>query len=374
MSTIEMSRCRAEQSGGFAVPAQFKSIAGADFFARQLNANGRAVDSCPADRHRGIRGEHASISHDQVSRRSVFVSQYVFNNAGIAVARLHRHPNLITGVHQILLPVAEAAINECTPWSDALVEPWRNPGYSIALGIVNFGEHSDSALGQATCSRRALPRRRIHFMERAFRTLRGPGQSELEIKRSRFLGRAEPVRDEAAFADLIAAIRATHPDASHHAFAYRLGRSGEIARFSDAGEPGGTAGRPMMEVLIREEVVDAAIVVSRYFGGTLLGTGGLTRSYGQAAAGAVRSAGYATMSPHTEMLVTIDYGHFGAMEQALKRADLAAGQTTYSDVVSLMVQVPAGEEAAFGSLIADLTAGAGLVEAGKTVFLPDRGA
>jgi hypothetical protein len=142
MSTIEMSRCRAEQSGDFAVPAQFKSIAGADFFARQLNANGRAVDSCTADRHRGIRGEHASISHDQVSRRSVFVSQYVFNNAGIAVARLHRHPNLITVIHQILLPVTEAAINECTPWSAALVDQQSIPGRSIVPGIVKFAEHS----------------------------------------------------------------------------------------------------------------------------------------------------------------------------------------------------------------------------------------
>ncbi|MDB5077908.1 MAG: YigZ family protein [Chloroflexi bacterium] len=208
-------------------------------------------------------------------------------------------------------------------------------------------------------------------MERAFRTLHETGRSEIEIKRSRFLGIAEPVHDEAGFQDLLARVRAAHPEASHHAFAYRLGREGETARFSDAGEPGGTAGRPMMEVLIREEVVDAGVVVTRYFGGTLLGSGGLTRAYGQTAAEAIRAAGFARMRPHTEMLVTIDYGQYGGMEQALQRANLGVSETTFTDTVSLVVRVPAGEEDAFTSMVADLTAGVGLVEPGKTVFLPE---
>jgi len=84
-------------------------------------------------------------------------------------------------------------------------------------------------------------------MEHTFRTLRAVGVSVLEIKRSRFLGRAEPFVDEPGFQRLLAQVRAAHREARHHAFAYRLGREGEIARFSDDGEPGGTAGRPMME-------------------------------------------------------------------------------------------------------------------------------
>ena len=140
---------------------------------------------------------------------------------------------------------------------------------------------------------------------------------ELEIKRSRFLGRAAPLRTEEAVQAWLAATRAAHPDANHHCFAYRLGVSGDAGRFSDDGEPGGTAGRPIMEVLLREALVDVAVVVTRYFGGVLLGAGGLTRAYSQSAAGAVRAAGFLSMRPHTEIDVTIDYASLGALEQLL---------------------------------------------------------
>ncbi len=206
---------------------------------------------------------------------------------------------------------------------------------------------------------------------RAFRTLRAIGESELEIKRSRFLGQAEPLRDEAATQTLLARVRAQHPDASHHAFVYRIGHEGEIARFSDDGEPGGTAGRPIMEVLLREAVVDAMVVVTRYFGGTLLGAGGLTRAYGQAAAEAVRAAGCTSMRPHTLISATVDYAQYGALEQALLRIGLAATDTHYTDTVCLTVPVPSGQEHAFGVLVADLTAGAGRVAAGRTIYLPE---
>jgi uncharacterized YigZ family protein len=208
-------------------------------------------------------------------------------------------------------------------------------------------------------------------VDRAFQTLAGPGASEIEIKHSRFFGHAEPVTNEEGFQQILTRIRAAHPDASHHAFAYRLGREGATARFTDAGEPGGTAGRPIMEVLIRDDVVDAAVIVTRYFGGTLLGSGGLTRAYGQAGAAAVRAAGLAHMRPHTAMHVTIAYGHYRALEQALQNADLGISGAEYTDLVRLRVRIPSGEEAAFGALVADVTAGTGLIEPGLTVYLPE---
>jgi uncharacterized YigZ family protein len=207
-------------------------------------------------------------------------------------------------------------------------------------------------------------------MERAYRTLKTVGTSELEIKRSRFLGRAEPIGDELGFQQLLTLMRTAHPDARHHAYAFRLGRAGEVARFSDDGEPGGTAGRPAMEALLRDEVVDGAVVVTRYFGGTLLGSGGLTRAYSQAAAEAIRAAGIVSMRPHTEMHVVIDYEIYGALEQTLKRAGLSVGATSFADVVTVAVRVPAGQEPRLVSLVADLTAGAGLVEPGSTMYLP----
>lgn len=205
----------------------------------------------------------------------------------------------------------------------------------------------------------------------AFRTLRGEGIAELEIKRSRFLGQAAPVRDEAAVHALLASVRSAHPDASHHCFAYRLGLAGEAARFSDDGEPGGTAGRPIMEVLLREELVDVAVVVTRYFGGILLGSGGLTRAYSQTAAEAVRAAGFVAMRPHTEVRVTVEYSRLGALEQALLRAGLVASAKEYTDRVTLLVPVPAGDEPSFAAVVADLTGGGGLVVPGPTLYLPE---
>ncbi len=207
--------------------------------------------------------------------------------------------------------------------------------------------------------------------ERAFQTLRQTGRSELEIKRSRFLGHAEPVADEGAFRRLLERVKAVHSEASHNAFAYRLGRDAGAARFSDDGEPGGTAGRPMMEILIREDVVDAAVVVTRYFGGTLLGSGGLTRAYSQAASQALRAAGLVRMIPHAEMVVTLEYTHFGAVEKALQRAGIGLHEAAFTDVVTVKARVAAGGEAAFASLLADLTAGSAQVEIGGTVYLAE---
>ncbi len=206
-------------------------------------------------------------------------------------------------------------------------------------------------------------------MERPFNTLRGAGDSELEIKRSRFLGRAEALHNVEGFHELLARVRAAHPEAGHHAFGYRLGMAGETARFSDDGEPGGTAGRPIMEMLMREEIVDAAVIVTRYWGGTLLGSGGLTRAYGQAAGEAVRAAGLARMMPHTTVSVSIAYGHYGGVEQMLRVAGFTTGETAFSDIVKLSVFVPEGQEQAFAATLADLTAGAALVEPGQTVYL-----
>jgi uncharacterized YigZ family protein len=206
-------------------------------------------------------------------------------------------------------------------------------------------------------------------VERPFNTLHGTGDSALEIKRSRFLGRAAPLSSVQAFQDLLAGVRAAHPEAGHHAFAYRLGISGEAARFSDDGEPGGTAGRPIMEMLLREQIVDAAVIVTRYWGGILLGSGGLTRAYGQAATEAVRGAGLTRMTPHTSVSITIEYAQYGGVEQMLLHAGLRAGETVFSDVVTLVVFVPAGAEEAFKATIGDLTAGSALLDTGATVYL-----
>lgn len=197
------------------------------------------------------------------------------------------------------------------------------------------------------------------------------GRAELEIKRSRFLALAAPASDEAAARALVAGERARYPDANHHTFAYRLGEGGAISRISDDGEPGGTAGRPMMEVLLREALVDAVVVVTRYFGGTLLGAGGLIRAYGKAATEAIHTAGFRHMRPHTLMRAVVSYPVAGALEQGLARAGYTARDVQYTDTVSFSVPVLAAEEAAFARLVADVTAGAGQVESGERLYLPE---
>src|ERR687884_781012 len=140
-----------------------------------------------------------------------------------------------------------------------------------------------------------------------YRVPAGAGESLLEAKGSLFFGQAARVQDEAGVQALLAAARAADPEANHHAFAYRLGVEGRVARFSDDGEPGGTAGRPIMEVLLRESLVDAAVVVSRRFGGTLLGAGGLARAYGGGAGLARRSAGVGPPPPPPPLRGTVYY-------------------------------------------------------------------
>jgi len=208
---------------------------------------------------------------------------------------------------------------------------------------------------------------------RAFRTLRAPGSAELEIKHSRFLGLASSARDEARVQAILAEVRLAHPDASTHGFAYRLGADGAQARFSDGGEPGGTAGRPMMEVLIREALVDVLVVVTRYFGGTLLGAGGLARAFGQTAAAAIHAATAVAMQPHTVLRITVAYGQLGALERALLAAGLRQDGAQYTDAVTVTVPVPTGTEGQMAAIVADLSGGAGAVRPGETVYLPGRG-
>lgn len=195
------------------------------------------------------------------------------------------------------------------------------------------------------------------------------GDALLEAKGSRFYGRAIHAPGKAAVEALLAEARARHPEAHHHAFAYRLGADGAVARFSDDGEPGGTAGRPLMEVLLRTSLVYAAIVVSRHFGGTLLGAGGLVRAYGGASAAAVRAAGVRTLRPHTRLYVTISYPVLGAIEQDMRHLGLPAPEVEYGAEVTLSLLVPVEQLDHVIHRISDLSAGQATISTAQTIYL-----
>ena len=126
--------------------------------------------------------------------------------------------------------------------------------------------------------------------QQAFLTLAGPAAAELVEKKSRFIGYAAPVADEAAALAFVQEIKARHRDATHNCYAYQAGDNDQFQRSSDDGEPSGTAGRPILEVIRGRGLKNTAVVVTRYFGGILLGTGGLVRAYGAAAKQALEAA------------------------------------------------------------------------------------
>ncbi len=171
-------------------------------------------------------------------------------------------------------------------------------------------------------------------------------ETEYIINRSRFIGRCFPVDSEEAALSLLGDIRKKHWDATHNCFAYRIGQSAAIARFSDDGEPGGTAGMPIMEVLRSKELTNVLVVVTRYFGGILLGAGGLVRAYSHSAAEAVAQAGRVYYRPAAELQVAMDYSRYGSLEQYIREA-AQVNNVDFSDRVTMAVSVAQEELASF---------------------------
>lgn len=190
----------------------------------------------------------------------------------------------------------------------------------------------------------------------SYRTLAGAVEAEIEIKRSRFLGLLAPVADEDGAREVIAQRRAAHPKARHHCTAFVLDPDSRTRRFSDDGEPAGTAGAPILDVLVGRELTFVLAVVTRYFGGTLLGAGGLVRAYGDATSRALAAARIVTHSQRVPVTVTVDY----ALAAAIDRMAHAAGWKTESEygaeVVVTVHIAPAELDAGLHSL-ADVSGG-----------------
>lgn len=146
-----------------------------------------------------------------------------------------------------------------------------------------------------------------------YKSVKQCSEAEYTVNRSRFVGRCFPVESEEAALCLLGDIRKKHWDATHNCFAYRIGENA-AARFSDDGEPGGTAGKPIMDVLTGRELTNVLCVVTRYFGGILLGAGGLVRAYSKSAADAVAKAGMVSYLPGTILDIPMDYSRYGALE------------------------------------------------------------
>lgn len=190
----------------------------------------------------------------------------------------------------------------------------------------------------------------------AFKTVAHASEEEFVINRSRFIGRCFPIQTEEDALAHLAAIRKQHYDATHNCYAYRIGTRGETARFSDDGEPSGTAGMPMMEVLTANGVTNVLCIVTRYFGGILLGAGGLVRAYSRGAAEAVRAAGVLHYIPGTALEFTVDYARYGAVE-AYVRANAQVDALDFAEAVRIRVLVEDAVADGFAAEIVERTDG-----------------
>ena len=187
-----------------------------------------------------------------------------------------------------------------------------------------------------------------------YKTARAASETEFTVNKSRFIARCFPVSSEEEALARLDEIRKLHHDATHNCWAYNL--RGGIMRFSDDGEPGGTAGMPIMDTLIRSETLDAIIIVTRYFGGILLGSGGLVRAYSKSASDALSSAGVLQMLPCSEIEFFVDYSRYGGIE-GFVRSNSTVKNTEFLDNIRFNCLVPFDDAEGFIAEIIERTDG-----------------
>ena len=202
-----------------------------------------------------------------------------------------------------------------------------------------------------------------------YQTLTREAQDEFTEKRSRFIGYARPVTTEQEALDFIAAIRSKHWDAKHNVYAYRL-RDGHISRYSDDGEPSGTAGIPVLGVLQKGDLTDCVIVVTRYFGGILLGGGGLVRAYSHAAALGVNAAGVVTMRMSALCHLSCDYNQYGRIQSLIPECGGRVSGSDFGAAVEMDFSMTREDFERFLPKLADATGGSVTAEIVGEEFIP----
>lgn len=200
-----------------------------------------------------------------------------------------------------------------------------------------------------------------------YRTVRGAASAEFVEKRSRFIGYISPASTQEEAAQFIDSIRSKHWDATHNVPAYIL-REGNICRFSDDGEPQGTAGMPALNVLQKEGLTNCALVVTRYFGGILLGGGGLVRAYSHAAKLAVDAGGIVTRALCNLVRVRCDYNFYGRLASLIPEQGGIIENTAFEDAVTVDFRIPQELEPGFEKKLIDLSNGTCRGEVTGNVF------
>ncbi|MCM3740238.1 YigZ family protein [Oceanobacillus luteolus] len=193
-------------------------------------------------------------------------------------------------------------------------------------------------------------------------TVKQEGQDEIIIQKSRFIGYVRRVETEEEALAFIQEIKKKHHDATHNCSCYMIGEHDQIQKANDDGEPSGTAGVPMLEVLKKQNLKDTAVVVTRYFGGIKLGAGGLIRAYGNTTSQAIKTTGIVKRVLMQGFSVTVDYGLLGKLENVLRQSDHILETINYLENVEFVVYVEVDEADNFNDWIVDLTNGQATIQ------------
>ncbi len=204
-------------------------------------------------------------------------------------------------------------------------------------------------------------------MVEAYNTVYMGGEEEIIEKKSRFIAVVEHVESEEEAISFIEAVRKKHWNATHNCYAYIIGNNQPLMRCSDDGEPSGTAGRPMLDVLAGAQLCNIVVVVTRYFGGTLLGTGGLVRAYSGAVKAGLEGSMLITRRLAKKLEISCDYTWLGKIQYLAAQMKLRTLETEYSDAVKIVLLVPVQDSGRFSKQVAEATNGQ--VEAVETAEL-----
>ena len=205
-----------------------------------------------------------------------------------------------------------------------------------------------------------------------YKTLHKFGVDEYIVEKSTFIGYAKPIKTEEEDIEFINEIKKKHKDATHNVWAYTIGENMNIQRYSDDGEPQGTAGIPTLEVIKKEDLRDVVVVVTRYFGGIKLGAGGLVRAYTKGAKVGIEAGIVIEKVKYSEVKIKIEYTQLGRIQNEIMNLGFKVKDTIYSEDVELIVYVRNEEAQSLMDRIIDITSGTADVSLGEEYYLSEK--
>ncbi|WP_282154543.1 YigZ family protein [Cytobacillus gottheilii] len=205
----------------------------------------------------------------------------------------------------------------------------------------------------------------------SYLTVKGSGEHEIVIQKSRFIAFISRAETEEEAQEFIQKIKKEHWNATHNCSAYLIGENDQIQKANDDGEPSGTAGVPILEVLKKRQLKDTVAVITRYFGGIKLGAGGLIRAYGKATSEGLTATGIVERKLMAVMHTTVDYTWLGKLENELRSSVYSIKDIHYLDNVEIEVYVEENQTSAFTDWMTELTNGQGKIRKGESLYMEE---